>query len=147
MHEEVSNWAKPGFPATHNHRYWTDASYYALGLSACGYLSDFGAGKRWQNAMTPKAYINGATPQHEARDLDTWLIETIGSALRTCHGVDLAKLARKSGRNFTLTPNLQRGLDEGKVSITDSLFKLKPSEWFLENAWAVEVISAFGSEA
>ena len=54
---EISNFSKPGFESKHNHLYWTDQSYWALGLSAHSYKKDPHWGYRFWNPSSYKAYM------------------------------------------------------------------------------------------
>ncbi len=40
LHDEVSNWSKPGYSCLHNWNYWQGKDYLGLGVGAHGFLSD-----------------------------------------------------------------------------------------------------------
>lgn len=55
-HYEISNFAKPGFRARHNMRYWAGESYLGLGPSAHSFSHSKEGGKRWKNVSSLHAY-------------------------------------------------------------------------------------------
>ncbi|MCJ8277374.1 MAG: hypothetical protein HRT44_10060 [Bdellovibrionales bacterium] len=54
---EISNFSRPHFESVHNNIYWTDHSYWALGLSAHGYFKNPDYGYRFWNPSTYKTYL------------------------------------------------------------------------------------------
>ncbi|MBR7553340.1 radical SAM family heme chaperone HemW [Allobacillus sp. GCM10007491] len=52
-HYEISNYAKKGFESQHNLTYWSNATYYAFGSGAHGYLND----ERYVNYRPVNHYI------------------------------------------------------------------------------------------
>ena len=57
-HYEISNFAKPGFAARHNVKYWVLEDYVGLGAGACSYFG----GERYANVSDISEYINKADP-------------------------------------------------------------------------------------
>ena len=54
---EISNFARPGFESQHNMAYWSDRSYWGLGLSAHSYFPDAGPfGTRFWNPKSLDDY-------------------------------------------------------------------------------------------
>lgn len=53
-HYEVSSFAKPGYEAKHNSKYWNGNDYFGLGPSAHSYLN----GNRYSNIRSVVNYIN-----------------------------------------------------------------------------------------
>lgn len=53
IHYEVSNFAKPGYEAKHNLKYWNNEEYYGFGLGASGYVDEV----RYTNTRSLKDYI------------------------------------------------------------------------------------------
>jgi oxygen-independent coproporphyrinogen-3 oxidase len=54
---EISNFARPGFESRHNLAYWTDASYWGVGLSSHSYKRDQGPyGMRFWNTKSLAEY-------------------------------------------------------------------------------------------
>ncbi len=100
---EVSNHARPGHEAIHNASYWHGAPYLGLGPSAAGYLpggrSSATGGDLGRRTTNPpiKTWLEGAPPDIERPDADTYLRERLMTGLRTRRGVDLDALARTAG--------------------------------------------------
>jgi oxygen-independent coproporphyrinogen-3 oxidase len=55
---EISNFAKSGFESQHNLLYWSDQSYWGLGLSAHSYFSEQELGFRFWNPKSFRHYID-----------------------------------------------------------------------------------------
>jgi oxygen-independent coproporphyrinogen-3 oxidase len=53
---EVSNFAKPGFRAKHNQLYWTDSSYWGIGVSSHSYIDRNPWGTRFWNQPQMEGY-------------------------------------------------------------------------------------------
>jgi len=94
-HEEISNFAKPGFSCAHNWSYWRGEDYLGLGPGA---FSTVG-GRRWQNETTVEAYARRVEKEGSARkDIEvlspgTLRGERIMLGLRTNQGVMLTEMA------------------------------------------------------
>ncbi len=54
---EISNYSKPGLESRHNNLYWTDQSYWGLGLSAHSYQRNPSWGCRFWNPSTYEKYM------------------------------------------------------------------------------------------
>ncbi|MDB5095811.1 MAG: coproporphyrinogen oxidase [Cyanobacteria bacterium RYN_339] len=93
---EISNWAQPGFESRHNTVYWLNEPWLGLGSGSHSYYQR----RRWANATTIKAYIEGGpTPMPEApQDLTAELEETMFMGLRlTREGVTDARFRQRFG--------------------------------------------------
>jgi len=166
LHEEVSNWSQPGFSCRHNWVYWSGGTFVGIGAGAHGFIDDGTAtGFRYAFSKDLRAFLRAPAGVplensglvHSAffsqmgaeidadRDLDSALTEYVGSSLRTAKGVSLQRMAAISLRTFRPRASLRRGLAEGMLEMDDerTYLRLKPAEWFRENAWAVEVILSF----
>ncbi len=162
LHEEVSNWCKPNHSCAHNWLYWSDQSYIGVGPGAHGYLSDAnGIGTRYAYARNERAFIDmnvertagidsRALPISEVvieedRTVMSWIIEVIGSSLRTERGVDLAMISEKSRLPFRFTNKLEAGLKSGALKMSDDNRRIvsTSSEWFREHYWALAIIAGF----
>jgi oxygen-independent coproporphyrinogen III oxidase len=53
---EISNFARPGFESRHNLTYWSDRTYWGLGLSAHSYFADRNWGVRFWNPKSLDEY-------------------------------------------------------------------------------------------
>ena len=79
----------------------------------------------------------------EGREQDSSLIEYVGGALRTRHGIDLAFCEKITGQVFSPRPVIVEALKR-KVAWRDgSRLRFDPAEWFRENSWASEVLLSF----
>ncbi len=67
--EEISNWCRPGHECRHNHLYWDQGDYVAIGSAAHSHR----AGTRWWNVRTPDRYIaaieKGRSPEAAREEL------------------------------------------------------------------------------
>ena len=54
---EISNFAKPGYQSRHNNLYWTDETYWGVGLSAHSYKKDPDWGYRFLNPSSYDSYM------------------------------------------------------------------------------------------
>lgn len=167
IHEEVSNWARPGHACQHNWGYWQDQPFLGVGVGAHGYLrTASGPGLRYAYGRDDRAFLRRASastlanatmaPVHlterfgielEAdRTSATWLTDYVGAGLRTKRGLDLDKIARETGATLRPTPVLEEGLARGIITIEikaeggGQTLHLDPCEWFRETAWGVEVL-------
>jgi len=162
LHEEVSNWCKPNHSCAHNWLYWSDKQYIGVGPGAHGYIPSLGAfGLRYAYPRNERMFSEKILSKRQTtstrmlpvqdveveddRSMSSWIVETIGSSLRTNRGVDLELIARKSGRPFRLVQKIQEGVDSGALRIAGDGSRLfaAPSEWFREQYWALATISAF----
>ena len=169
-HEEVSNWSLPGASCRHNWLYWDDAPFIGVGPGAHGYLpSPDAQGIRYAYPRSDRSFLKRQlNPLFETlksintddltevfgvdvekdRGLDVWLIEYVGSSLRTKLGTDLSRIEARLGRSFCPSPALKEALEQGLCAVTrmgDGSHKLRftPAEWFREVAWGVEVLRSF----
>jgi len=94
IHEEISNYAQPGFSCVHNWSYWQGKDYLGLGPGAFSTVQ----GRRWQNEATVDAYARRVEWEGSARinletlSPQTLLGERIMLGLRTWEGVLLSDL-------------------------------------------------------
>lgn len=54
---EISNFARPSFESVHNNIYWSDSSYWGLGLGAHSYINNINNGFRFWNPTSIDAYV------------------------------------------------------------------------------------------
>ncbi len=105
---EISNYARPGFEAVHNRRYWERRPVLGLGMGAFSTLpSDPGApfGRRRSNSRSLATYLDriesgrsGATEPDEVFDAPTARGEAVFLALRGSNGLDAAEFAAEFGK-------------------------------------------------
>jgi oxygen-independent coproporphyrinogen-3 oxidase len=162
IHEEVSNWSKPGHSCSHNWLYWSDRPYLGVGPGAHGYLpQDDGIGIRYAYDRNERSFTSSSSSVSQLvnpsvlpvagivieddRSIESWIIEAIGSSLRTERGVDLAYISRKSGKPFKIGKKLEAGISSGALKLIENEQRLiaSPNEWFREHYWALAVIAGF----
>ncbi len=130
--EEISNWAKPGHEARHNHVYWNRGNYVGFGSGAHSHVD----GRRWWNVRTPDRYIAmvqaSETPRggEEVVTEAAQQFETESLALRTRRGVpreafasleEVAHLIRMDGANVVLN-------ERGRLVANQVILRLRSSE-------------------
>lgn len=93
---EVSNYAKPGDESLHNLTYWRGQHYLALGPGASAYLPVGRFGTRLKSPPI-KGWLLGAPAERDELTADDLVLERLMTGLRTKEGVDLARLAARSG--------------------------------------------------
>lgn len=141
-HYEVSNYARPGATSRHNEAYWRGEWYLGLGAGAVGCAptpADGRAGERWRNDADAGAYCErleqGALPPGETEAIapEVRVREGLMLGLRTAAGVDLARLAGRTGvdpragREAAVAREVARGnlVDEG------ARWSIPRSRWLL----------------
>jgi oxygen-independent coproporphyrinogen-3 oxidase len=120
-HYEISNWAKPGFEARHNLKYWRREPYLGFGAGA----HSFSGTERWANAHDAADYVaavqGGRLPveQHEALTVESALEEELFLGLRQLDGIDLARIERDYGVRLTtrFDPLASAGLVEREGTV------------------------------
>lgn len=107
-HYEISNFSRPGYRSRHNGSYWRGTPYIGLGPGAHSFD---GNGTRRQNLPDVKRYTAAllATPARPTPAMVERLSaaeradERIFTALRTCDGLDLHRLAADFGNDICRT--------------------------------------------
>lgn len=160
VHEEVSNWALPGYESRHNALYWHGSSYLGIGAGAHSYLRDLGPwGLRWKVNSSWRGFSHvyakeagaGATSirellgrggheLEEGRDAEALILEEVSSGLRTLKGVNLDALCKKTGYKWRPRPSLVQAFEQNWLSLdAGGQLRLTESEWFRETRWSLEV--------
>jgi oxygen-independent coproporphyrinogen III oxidase len=142
-HYEISNWARPGSESRHNLKYWTDAPYWAFGVSAAGYNGR----ARWSNTRNIHEYLtkveSGQSPLVERIDLsdDDRQSENLFLRLRLKDGVDLDEHLRRFGVNAMerYRDEIERLREAGLVELGENRLKISRAGAVLAN----EVFAAF----
>ena len=98
-HYEISNFAKPGCRSRHNSSYWNHTPYVGLGAGAHSFD---GLNRSW-NTADLNAYMDaisqGRVPaDSETLDEVTLYNDIVMTALRTCEGLDMSRLAADEQR-------------------------------------------------
>ena len=162
IHDEVSNWSREGHSCKHNWIYWQGGYFWGLGSGAHGYLpSDSSHGIRFSFPKDFRRYLNSDlldTSQEsslsqdlralgaivdEERGAEDWLLEFVGSGLRSRMGVSISHIESILKCKFLPSKILQFGIDKGLVDYRKGRLYLSPSEWFRENRWSLELAMSF----
>lgn len=89
---EISNFSKPNYESKHNLTYWLDEKYYAIGLSASGYIDD----NRYTNTKSMTEYLKGNTKRNIIKiSKNDEIFEYIMLNLRLDKGIDLSDFFQK----------------------------------------------------
>jgi len=140
---EISNFARPGYRARHNLKYWTDLPYAAFGIGAHGYDGL----ERYWNTDRLEDYFTAVDDRHHAVVARTrrtpherWH-EALMLGLRLDGGVDLARLRARYGIDLwhDYAATLQELQAAGLLTVTDGRIRLTPRGRLLSN----EVFVAF----
>lgn len=149
-HEEVSNWAKPGFSCLHNWTYWNYQNFIGVGIGAHGYVpSEEPLGMYYSDQRSLRAYLESEGPARnhvitEPRQKEEVLLEILGTSTRTHKGVDIRRIEKDTAMTYRASAFIERGIKEGCLTSNDRGFlKLAPAEWFRENAWALAIADCF----
>jgi len=94
---EISNFSLDGYNSKHNKVYWYDEMYYAIGVSASGYIDNV----RYTNTKSLTKYLEGINQREEEiiTEEDN-IIEYIMLNLRLDEGIDLIKFNEKFHFDF-----------------------------------------------
>lgn len=170
-HDEVSNWARSKFTCRHNWLYWDFKHFLGIGAGAHGFLpagtsaeamapDGVDIGMRYSFPRDVRTFLRRAPDSvisesltsvvrelggeiDEGRDLDSALIEYVGGALRTRHGIDLSLCEKITGQGFSPRPVVVEALKRGIAWRDGPRLRFDPAEWFRENSWASEVLLSF----
>lgn len=154
LQEEVSNWSLPGFETVHNAKYWQRKSCLAIGTGAHGFLqTQDGVGFSYSYSRNErktvrdfegsehKSFLDGVKWE-ESRTQENALIEMIGAGLRTKRGIDIERMGRfVAVEKIEAFKRRSEKLD-WPITFLMGRLHLHPEEWFRENYWAGEIISA-----
>ena len=107
-HYEISSFAREGYRAIHNHRYWSHANYLGFGPSAHSFWWSGLPASRWANVRNLRRY-QALLTQHvapvdekERLPIDTLADEYVMLRLRTADGLDLEELESRYGVDLLL---------------------------------------------
>ena len=132
LHDEVSNWARPGYASRHNRTYWRNEAYVGVGPAAHQYVN----GRRSWNVPNLLTYLDrhrrNTSPElgHEVLAPDRVVDETAMLALRIRdEGIEFDRFRRRFGVDprerwpKTLTEAARHGLlqlDDLRACLTDA---------------------------
>lgn len=108
---EISNFAKPGFESRHNLLYWTDESYWGIGLSAHSYSKFSQFGERFWNPNSIDSYVK----KIKELDIDNGNFSSILDG-RKADEYELLKTHQALTDFCHTSLRLKRGLSKQKLS-------------------------------
>jgi oxygen-independent coproporphyrinogen III oxidase len=139
-HYEISNWAKPGFEAKHNLKYWRREPYLGFGAGA----HSFSGRQRWANAHDAAAYVraieSGRLPleQLETVTAEQALEEELFLGLRQLDGIDVGRIERDYG--VTLGQRLEPLAAAGLLEREGDVVRLAEEKLSVSNEVFVELM-------
>jgi oxygen-independent coproporphyrinogen III oxidase len=158
-YEEVSNWSQPGFSCRHNWSYWRQEPYLAVGVGAHGLVATpdrrvlrYAFSKHWKKFINSEICMPNLNEKDlssndvlswEQLDGSSFMIDMVGSGLRTKEGVDLELLEQISNARFIPNSIIRRGINENLIDVERGRIFLAPEQWFREHAWAGEIVGSF----
>ncbi len=139
-HYEISNWAKPGFRARHNAKYWDLSSYLGIGPSAHSLLG----GRRFAYDRSLDAFLAGQPPvQEDEVDGFSPALEFLMLALRTADGVVPEAFEARFGVPFAPYARRLRFFEpHGLTRFESDRWRLTEQGFLLSNSILTDVLSA-----
>ena len=135
-HYEISNFAKKGFRAVHNLKYWEQKEYLGLGPAAHSFIN----GKRFYFERNLNDYLANPTPIFDGDGGTSE--EYVMLKLRLSDGIDYLKYETEFGTKFSETAKKKAEYFEkiGLVSRFDGGFSLTTKGFLVSNAVISEII-------
>ncbi|MCR4875451.1 MAG: radical SAM family heme chaperone HemW [Clostridia bacterium] len=139
---EVSNFAKIGFEAKHNSKYWTRGEYIGIGLGAHSLISN----ERFYNKETFSEYYKdldeGRLPHVIEATLDESEAEEeyIMLALRTNQGINLADYKAKFNKDFVESHKSGLDLHKDQLNILNNNISIKEEYLNVLNQIVIDLI-------
>jgi len=143
---EISNHARPGQQSRHNLSYWRYDDYLGVGPGAHG--------RRLENATVrhrkPENFLSAVARNGHGTESETPLsgetraAEALLMGLRLEEGVDLERIARRSGidrAQLIDAPAAARLTDLGLIAQTDSVLRVTPAGMLLLDAILAEIVA------
>ena len=153
---ELSNFSKPGFESRHNNLYWTDRSYWGVGLSAHSYKSQPQWGTRFWNPSSYKAYMQSidklqstdqisqsfAPGQYEELTLEESITDFCHTFLRMKSGLNPDGLATKYPQEWVekATVKLDELVGKGLLEKDNRIYLLSREGLLLSNQVFAELL-------
>lgn len=136
-HYEISNFAKSGYRAVHNLKYWEQKEYLGLGPAAHSYLN----GKRFYFDRNIKGYLTSPTPIFDGEGGSCE--EYVMLNLRLCDGLNFTDYESKFGMPFTQkAKDKVRSLEKmGLIRSDSDSFSLTAQGFLVSNTVISEIIN------
>ena len=135
-HYEISNFAKKGFRAVHNLKYWEQKEYLGLGPAAHSFLN----GKRFYFERDLQKYLSSPTPVFDSQGGSK--DEYIMLKLRLKDGINFKEYENLFGQPFTekATKIIERFQKFGLINTFDDGFSLTKQGFLVSNTIISEII-------
>jgi len=139
---EVSNFAKIGFEAKHNSKYWTRDEYIGIGLGAHSLISN----ERFYNKETFSEYYKDLDEGHLPHVIEATLDESeaeeeyIMLALRTNQGINLADYKAKFNKDFVESHKTGLDLHKDQLNILNNNISIKEEYLNVLNQIVIDLI-------
>lgn len=137
---EISNFAKKGFEAKHNIKYWQCCEYLGIGLSAHSYLGSV----RTSNTDSFSSYINGNNEdrQKEILSIQDKMSEFMFMGLRMTQGVSEKEFYKRFGIEMkkVFEKPLSKFTKMGMIEEENGFFRLSHSALSVSNQIMCEFI-------
>ena len=134
---EISNFAKKGFEAKHNIKYWNCEEYLGIGPSAHSFIDD----KRFFFERDINSFINGEKALYDCSGGDTE--EYIMLRLRLSDGIIFEDFRSRFGTDFPaeIIKKADRFIKEELLTLTDKNLSLTPDGFLISNYIISELIN------
>lgn len=131
-HYEVSNYAREGFRARHNSRYWDGTPYLGIGPAAHSYD---GASRQW-NVASVERYLGGEAPERELLTDEDRRLEYLLTRLRTAEGFATADFGARFGavRRERLLEAARPELAAGRLELCEGRLRIPPRRMLVSDA-------------
>lgn len=144
---EISNYSKPGRESAHNLLYWSDQSYWGIGLSAHSYRAENPCGQRFWNPASLDEYERqvhlAQVPerQREALKLHEALTDFCHTSLRRSQGLVVDEIATKFGSQIVevVRQRVQSPILAGLIKASPDTWTLSPTGVHLSNQVFLEL--------
>ena len=135
-HYEISNFARPGYRARHNTKYWLCEEYLGLGPAAYSYCN----GKRFHFERSLKQYIT--SPAVIFDDAGGDFEEYCMLRLRLSDGIDLDELARRYGERpvSSFKKKAEKYENSGLLNFSENTVSLTVKGFLVSNAVISELL-------
>jgi oxygen-independent coproporphyrinogen-3 oxidase len=137
-HYEVSNYAQPGEESRHNLHYWRGGAYLGLGAAAVGCLHEGTGGRRYRNHPDAMRYMQRARGPEvevfsEQLTPEDVIREALMLGLRTTEGVDLARLAARTGLDPRVGREqaVARRVQREELRVSDARMVVPVERWLM----------------
>ncbi len=150
QHYEVSNWAKQTFQSLHNKNYWKNNFFLGIGTGAHGFIpGSKNSGERYFYHPQFRPFLSKLPEDlltfEQNRSAKDFILEACANGMRSAQGLNVKKLETEFSVTFLPSPILEKGLMHSLLNRQGDHLVLIETEWFRENAWALEASESFVS--